>query len=350
MEYYDVLNLNKDCSDNDIKKSYYKLARENHPDKVDESKREEATKKFQKIGEAYEILSDPEKRKIYDTYGKEGLKEGIKEGNDIFSMFKNFGFNFNNMNNMNMNNFNNMNMNNMHNNKNRKNIDTTHILNISLKDVYTGCIKKLKVTRKILVKKESGEKVDIKNYESSWSKCLNCHGNGIIMEQRQIGPNMISQTQKNCDKCEGKGFILLNSFEISEITDVIEIDITKGIKSNTSITFKNQGNFSTGSLPGDLIVIVKSPDKENDFIRNNNDLIYKKTISLADALCGNSFKIKTLDDRHISIPITDVITPGDKRIIPKEGINGGNLIISFDIEFPTTLSQSKKDKLRKILS
>ena len=76
MEYYDILGLDKNATDKEIKKAYYKLARDNHPDKVSDENREEATKKFQEIGEAYEVLSDHEKRKIYDQFGKEGLEKG----------------------------------------------------------------------------------------------------------------------------------------------------------------------------------------------------------------------------------------------------------------------------------
>jgi len=338
-DYYKILGLEKNCNENDIKKAYYKLARENHPDKVEQSQREEATKKFQKIGEAYEVLSDPEKRNIYNMHGKEGLNGNNVQMNpfDIFSMF-NFG-NFNNFNNFN----------NSKTNMKRKNKETIFQLPISLKDVYLGLHKKLKVTKKIIVKKETKEKVNIKDYEKTWNKCEICKGEGIIIEMKKVGPSSFFQNQKHCTDCESKGYKISKEYEIIEVSEVIEIDIPKGVKNNHSLTFPNQGNCSAGTFPGDLIIIINCNDKENDFTRKNNDLIYEKKILLEDALCGTNFKLETLDNRILSLSFSEVIIPGDRKIIPNEGINKGNLIIIFEIIFPATISSNKKEKLRKLL-
>jgi DnaJ family protein A protein 2 len=353
MDYYTILGVGKEASESDIKKAYYKLARENHPDKVDEKEREEATQKFQKIGEAYEILSDPEKRKIYDMYGKEGLTN--TNGNpgqgfqDIFSQF--FGgssFNFGGFQNGFQNGFSGGAQN--QNQRERKTKETIFPLNISLKDVFTGLRKKLKVTKKIIINKNTKEKVEVKDYEKTWKNCSKCHGHGVTMERRQIGPNMFTQSQKPCDDCSAKGYILLENYILSEITEIIEVDIPKGIKNNTSIRYENQGNTSPGSFPGDLYIVIHTPEKEKGFLRDNNNLIYKKEISLEDALCGVSFKLTTLDERELTISFDDVITPNEKRVVSKEGLNGGNLIIEFQIDFPAKISKSNKEKLRKILS
>jgi DnaJ homolog subfamily A member 2 len=333
-DYYKILGLNKNCNENDIKKAYYRLARENHPDKASESQKEEATKKFQKIGEANEVLSDPEKRKIYDIHGKDGLNGNMPSMNpfDIFSMFKN---SFNSQN--------------FHQNSNfkRKNKPTIFPLNISLKDVYTGIYKKLKVTKKVIVKK--GTKNKIKDYEKTWEKCSICKGEGMINELKKINSNSYIQSQKPCNGCFGKCFTMLKDYEIIEISEILELNIPKGVPNEYNMTFSNQGNCLPGSLPGDLIVIIKSENKEKGFVRNGNNLMCEKKISLSDALCGVEFKITTLDERTIPISFSEVIIPGDKKTIPNEGINKGNLIIVFDIIFPTTIQSHKKGKLRKLL-
>lgn len=354
MEYYEILGLEKGASDSEIKKAYYKLARENHPDKVEADKREEATKKFQKIGEAYEVLSDPEKRKLYDQYGKEGLsgnEGGFGGGQNPFDMFSQmFGnnFNFGNFGSGNFGGFNG----NGGGNKNQKNRETVFPLNISLTDVYKGLEKKLKVTRKIIVKKAEGEmneKVDVKDYEKTWKRCDKCGGNGAVMEARQVGPSMFTQTQRSCAHCSGKGFILLPEYELEETTEIIHVILEKGVSSGKQVLFSNLGNASPGYLPGDLIVVVQTADREKGFIRDGNNLVYHKKIKLVNALCNTNFSIQTLDDRNIKIAYKEVITPNEKRIVPKEGINSGNLIIVFEIEFPAKIEEKNKDKLRNLL-
>ncbi len=338
MDYYEILGLKKDATENQVKKAYYKLAREYHPDKVESDKREEATKKFQEIGEAYEILSDSEKRNIYDQFGKEGLTQG---GNpdvnpyDIFSqMFgQNFGFNMNQ---------------NMNRNVKRKNKETVFPLNISLTNVYKGLTKKLKVSRKVVIDKTTNEKIDIKDYETTWKKCDTCRGNGAIMKQMQIGPGMFTQTQSACDSCKGKGHMFLPNFGLLDISEIIQVDIPKGVENGKQILFENLGNASAGFLPGDLWIIIQTSGEEKGYIRKNNNLIYHKKIKLNEALCGTSFILKSLDDRDIKISYSDVITPGEKRIVKNEGIDG-DLIIIFEIIFPKNISKENKNKLKKIL-
>jgi len=340
MDYYQILGLDKNASESQIKKAYYKLAREHHPDKVEGDKREAATKKFQEIGEAYEVLSDVEKRKIYDQFGKEGLEGGGVNPNanpyDIFSqMFGgNFGFSMNNMNR------------NPH--TKRKNKETVFPLNISLKNVYTGLTKKLKVSRKIIINKTTGEKIDIKDYETSWKKCEICQGHGAVMKTVQMGPGMFTQTQSNCETCKGKGYKFLPNYELSEISEIIHVDIPKGAENGKQILFSNLGNASPGYLPGDLIIVLQVANEEKGFIRQGKNLFYHKKIKLSEALCGTHFTIKSLDDRDIKISYTDVITPGEKRIVKNEGIDG-DLIIIFEILFPKNISKENKNKLKKIL-
>ena len=138
MEYYDELGLNKNATEDDIKKAYRKLAMIYHPDKASEDNKDEYTKRFQKISEAYEVLSDNEKRKIYDNFGKEGLKphaQAQAQAPDIFNgIFKNFFQQPSPQAPM-----------------TRKNGDTIFRMDLSLKEVYCGATRKIKVARQIIV-------------------------------------------------------------------------------------------------------------------------------------------------------------------------------------------------------
>ncbi len=333
MDFYEILGLKKGASESDIKKAYYKLTRENHPDKVEADKRDEATKNFQKIGEAYEVLSDAEKRGIYDQFGKDGLQQN--GGGNPFDMFsqmfgQNFGFTQQRTQTA----------------RNKKNKATIFPLNITLRDVYKGIEKKLKVTRKVIMR--DGVKIDVKDYESTWKMCDKCKGGGVINEMRQMNANMFTQVQKTCETCSGKGFDLLPGYEITDVSEIITVICEKGVVNGNQILFSNLGNALPGYLPGDLIVVIQYPNEENGFIKEEGrNLIYKKEIKLVDALCGVSFTLETLDGRTISIKHDEVITPGEKKIIYKEGIVGGNLIIVFDVIFPEKVKN--REKLRKFL-
>ena len=339
MEYYDIMGLKKDASDAEIKKAYKKLALQNHPDKVPAEQREAATKKFQEITEAYNVLSDPAKRENYDQYGKEGLQQDMNfNPQDIFSQFFGGGFSFGQRGG------------NMRDVRDRKNKETVFPLNISLADVYKGMEKKLKVTRKVIFKK-GGERVDVKDYEKTWKKCDVCKGNGVVLQMSHIAPGMMTQTQRDCNKCVGKGYMLLGEYSLEEISEIIHVVVDKGVQNGKQILFPNLGNACSGFLPGDLIVILQCEDQGEGFrrVKGGNDLIYEKKISLADALCGVNFDIKTLDGRNLKVAYSDVITPFEKRVVKGEGILNSNLILIFEIEFPTSIKGEHKAKLRKML-
>jgi DnaJ family protein A protein 2 len=359
-DYYEILGVSKDATESQIKKAYYKLARENHPDKLSEAEREEGTKKFQQIGEAYEVLSDANKRAIYDASGKEGLKGGVGANTDPFEMFSSmFGQDFNPFSsgfssgfNSQFGNFNFRNAQNSYNDQIVKNKETVFPLKVSLKEAFTGRKRKLKVTRKAIV--NSKKEVVENHLEKTWTKCITCKGQGIVHEIRQMG-NMISQMQRECSSCHGKRFSLLPEFEISEITIIIEVNIPKGVTNNSAIKFENAGNVLPGTYPGDLIVVLNVENMENNFKRSGKNLIYEKKILLSEALCGSSFQLRHLDDRILYISFTSAI-PGETKIIPGEGLkeesgNSGDLVIIFEIVFPSAsnLNKEKRKQLKKLL-
>lgn len=344
-DYYKILGVKKNATEDDIRKEYYKLARLYHPDKAPSDKKEEYTKKFQQIGEAYEVLSDKDKRNTYDSIGKEGLNGNSKM--DPFDIFKDI---FGDMNNSNpfMRNANPF----MNNSKKKvsKNKETVFPITVSLKDVFTGSKKKLKISKKVIILKETDEVIG-DHFESTWRQCYKCSGKGFVLDIRQMG-NMMTQTQRPCLDCSGYGFELKEDFKLIDYSEILEIDIPKGAKNGFRHIVKDAGDCLPGSLPGDIIVIFQVKESYENFSRsdgNSNDLIYKKDILLSEALSGFSFTIETMDNRLLLITSSNIIRPGDTRVIKGEGLNGGGLIVQFKVIFPDSLTNSKKKELLKIL-
>ncbi|VWU48236.1 protein SIS1 [Hepatocystis sp. ex Piliocolobus tephrosceles] len=322
-DYYSILGVSKDCTTNDLKKAYRKLAMLWHPDKhKDVKSKKEAEEKFKNIAEAYDVLSDEEKRKIYDAYGEEGLKGTAPTGANtyvysgvdpselfsrIFGSDNHFSFTstfdddfspfstFVNMTsrkarptantNVNSNNYN-------------KSAAYEVPLALTLEELYSGCKKKLKITRKRFM--------GTKNYEDD---------------------------------------------------NFVTIDVKAGWKDGTKITFYGEGDqTSPMAQPGDLVFKVKTKAHDR-FVRDANHLIYKCPVPLDKALTGFQFIVKSLDNRDITVRVDDIVSPKFRKIIVNEGMPSskhpnvkGDLIIEFDIIFPKNLTSEKKRILRETLA
>mmetsp|Transcript_48775 Transcript_48775/g.59028 ORF Transcript_48775/g.59028 Transcript_48775/m.59028 type:complete len:413 (+) Transcript_48775:124-1362(+) len=271
---YETLGVSKDAEEKEIRKAYRKLASKHHPDKGGDQE------KFKEISAAYEILSDKEKRERYDKYGLEGVAEEGNPGhgvNDLFSMF--FGGQQGRRGTS---------------GGRRKGPSVNHPLKVSLEDLYNGKTVKLAVNRKVIV--------------GSPEDCRKCRGQGVVMEMRQIGPGMISQTQRTCNDCNGQGY----KAETKQERKVLEVHIDKGMRNNQKITFREMGDEVPNMDPGDINFIVQ--EKEHSlFKRKGADLLIVKTLSLNQALCGFKFMITHLDGRKIVI----MTKPGE--VIKAEG-------------------------------
>jgi DnaJ homolog subfamily A member 2 len=250
---YETLEIDKDASASEIKKAYRKLAVKHHPDKGGDEH------KFKEISAAYEILSDAEKRQAYDKYGLEGINDegAASRGEDLFSMF--FGGQRRSRGGGG--------------GGTRKGPSVQHPIKVSLEDLYNGKTVKLAISRKVLV----GEA----------STCAKCHGQGVMMEIRQIGPGMITQMQRTCSVCKGVGHIAETKTE----RQILEVHVQKGAVDNEKITFRNMGDETPG-VPeaGDVHFIVQQKDHAL-FKRKNADLLVTKEISLNQALTGMTVSI-----------------------------------------------------------
>jgi DnaJ family protein A protein 2 len=257
---YETLEVQKGADEKEIRKAYRRLSRVHHPDKGGDEH------KFKEIAAAYEILSDPEKRKLYDQYGLSGVEDGAPSagGEDLFSMFFGGGGRRSRPSGP------------------RKGPSLKHPLNVSLDDVYNGKRVKLAVNRKIIV----GEV----------RTCSSCGGNGVKMEVRQLGPGMIQQMQRTCSECKGQG----NIAETKSERKILEVHVDRGAKDGQKIQFAGMGDEIPGMEAGDINFIIKIKDHPV-FKRQGSDLLVQKELSLNQALCGFAVSIYfNLKHRHFS--------------------------------------------------
>lgn len=320
--YYDILQVPKGASEEQIKRAYRKLALKYHPDKNQGN--EEANKKFAEINNAYEVLSDSEKRNIYDKYGEEGLKQFAANGGrgggggmniqDIFSQF--FGGGGGPM---------------EEEEKIVKGDDVIVELEATLEDLYMGGSVKFWREKNVL-KPASGKR-----------KC-NCRNE---VYHRQIGPGMFQQiTEQVCDECPNAKYEREGSF--------YTVDIEKGMQDGQEVVFYEDGEPEIDGEPGDLKFRIHTAAHDR-FTREGNDLRTTVTVTLVQALVGFEKTIKHLDDHLIDISSKGITKPKEVRKFKGEGMplhysnKKGDLYVNFEVLFPTSLTDDRKQKLKDIL-
>lgn len=347
VDYYKILQVDRNAKDDDLKKAYRKLAMKWHPDKNPTNKKE-AEAKFKQISEAYDVLSDPQKRAVYDQYGEEGLKGQVpppdaagfggggggttffstgdgptafrfnpRNADDIFaeffgssspfgvrgggggmrgsSMFSSglFGDDFSRFGGGGGGSEGGSFSQGM-----RKAAPIENYLPCSLEELYKGTTKKMKISREI---------ADV-------------------------------------------------SGKTMTVEEIITIDIKPGWKKGTKITFPEKGNEQPNVVAADLVFIIDEKP-HSLFTRDGNDLVVTQKISLAEALTGYTVHLTTLDGRSLTIPINNVIHPTYEEVVPREGMptpkdptKRGNLRIKFSIKFPTRLTAEQKAGIKKLLA
>mmetsp|Transcript_9721 Transcript_9721/g.11074 ORF Transcript_9721/g.11074 Transcript_9721/m.11074 type:complete len:311 (-) Transcript_9721:217-1149(-) len=296
-DYYGLLGVSRNASDEELKKAYRKLAMKYHPDKNQGENKEQAEAMFKQIGEAYAVLSDAERRKTYDRFGEEGLKQGAAgssqfgiDPRELFAQFfgsarndsfPGFRFNF------------------------EPGFSSSRSfsysvqprlirfdLNCTLEELYNGTTKKMKINRENI---------------------------------RATRPNE---------------------------TNLI-IEIKPGYKANTRITFPGEGNeLRNGGFQDIMFIIRERPHPR--FIREGSNLRYRHQVSLGQALTGFDVDIQFLDGKVLTVRVDDVVHPNYTKIVKGKGMPSskrpghfGDLYIQFDISFPSHLEEDQKKSLRK---
>ncbi|KNE62738.1 hypothetical protein AMAG_07924 [Allomyces macrogynus ATCC 38327] len=348
---YDILGASPEATDSQLKKCYHKLALSLHPDK---NPSPEAAEKFKEVTRAYEILSDSQKRQIYDQYGEQGLEGGMGgmggmggSPADLFEQIFGFGGGGARQ---------------RHDHGPKKGKDMAHVLKVSLEDLYNGKTTKLALNKQVLCAPCNGKGT---TKEGAEIVCATCRGQGVRVQIRQIGP-MIQQFQSACSDCDGKGKSIApkdrckncNGKKVTNERKVLEVHIEKGMRDGTKITFRGESDQFPGMLPGDVVIILE--EKPHDkFKRDGTQLYIEQTVDLLTALAGGQFAIKHLDGRHLLVQVIqgEILTPGIVKIVPGEGFptqrhhEFGDLHIKFNIDFPTAadLDPSKLALLEQAL-
>ena len=344
--YYDLLSVSPTASAEEIKKAYRKLAMKYHPDKNPGNK--EAENKFKEISEAYAVLSDPDKRRKYDQYGKNGI-----DAPDLSSFFNNFDFSSFGFGNPFMNHsF-------FRNSGPRKGQTSLIILNLTLYELFKGTLIKRKITHSIICSKCKGN--GTKSGKSI--VCSNCHGTGVEeIAQRQGHAVFISQ--RPCSMCHGNGQGKVDESDkcpnchgsrLLDESKIIEIKIEPRTMPGKQMIFKDLGNAeitnSRITLPGDVVfeIKLKQPeDSKNSKIDSfkllsSGDLLLDKTITLQQALCNYITSIKYFD-KIINVKYCETIQPNDYLKLSNYGfLEGKSLYIHFDVVLPTRKEFNLKD-------
>lgn len=317
--FYEILGVQKDATEEQIKKAYRTKAMSSHPDRGGNEE------EFKKLGRAYEVLSDINKRRVYDRHGEKGVEE-MDHGHhadptELFNMF-------------------------FKRTQQNSQLDVAAGIAVTLKDLYNGCNREEKVTRNRKCKKCKGQGFSKKSNIDY--KCVSCNGVGQKMGMRQLGP-IVQAVRMLCDKCEGRGHTApndilcktCNSTGIEEVTDTFEVIIVPGMINNQHIQVDKEGHGDKDGNVGDLIFVIQEKPHE-EFKRLGNNLLYTKTISLGDALCGTEFVINFVNDKPLLVKSKIVVNPLHTYKLVGWGMpvfetdnEKGDLIIDFEVTFPT---------------
>ena len=338
-DYYEVLGISKSASEAEIKKAYRKLALQHHPDKnPDDAKAEE---KFKEAAEAYEILSDANKKARYDQFGHAGMNGGGGFGgggmnmDDIFSQFGDvFGGGFGGGRGR---------------SGGQRTIKGSNLrvkMKLTLEEIAEGVKKKIKVNKLV-------------NAEGVTSKtCTTCNGQGRVtrMTQTFLG-NM--QTQTTCPTCQGAGKMIdykpadADANGLKRQEEVIEIDIPAGVEEGMQLSVTGKGNAGPfNGIPGDLIVVIE--EIAHDTLRREGDNIhYDAYINFADAVLGESIEIPTISGKA-KIKVEPGTQSGKmlrlkgKGLPQLQGYGTGDLFVHINIWTPTRVSKEEKELLEKL--
>jgi len=340
VDYYQLLGVSRSATEQQISRAYKQEARKWHPDKFPKDEKAKAQERFQQISAAYEVLMDEEKRRVYDQYGEDGLKQQQQGGQRGFDPF---GDLFGNM------------FGGQRQQQGQRDTprgpDLVIELDVSLKDLYVG--RELIITHKKQILCPHCRGTGAKNPDDVQT-CPVCKGSGVNIVTQRLGPGFVTQTQTTCDKCGGKGRIVkgvcphCNGHKIATAIETLTVVVERGMANGADIVFEQEGNQGPDMTPGNIVFKLNTLPHPR-FIRNGDDINYSMNITLLEALIGFKRGIKHLDGHLVTIQRSSVTKPGFTMLIKGEGMpthqfpsQRGDLYITFTVKFPERITEEQR--------
>ena len=358
-DYYEVLEVSKSASIDEIKKAYRKLAIKYHPDRNPGDAEAEA--KFKEAAEAYDVLHDPQKRQQYDQFGFDAPSGGFGGGSpfggaggfsmdDIFSMFGDvfgghgggfggFGGGGQQA-------------------PKYRGSDLRLKVRLSLQEVATGVTKKFKVRKDVTCEHCHGTGAE---GGSGTETCPNCHGSGVEIRTQQSMFGMI-QTQTACHVCGGEGTIIKNKCThcqgegVVKGEEVVEINIPAGVAEGMVVNVPGKGNAGKhNGVTGNIQVYIE--EEPNDtFVRDGQNVIYNLLLDFPTAVLGGQVEIPTIDGSNVKIKIEPGTQPGKTLRLRGKGLPAvqgygtgiGDLVVHISIYVPKELTKSEKEAIEEL--
>ncbi|MBN2521186.1 MAG: molecular chaperone DnaJ [Bacteroidales bacterium] len=352
-DYYEILEIQKNASTEEIKKAYRKQALKYHPDKNPGDK--DAEEKFKEAAEAYEVLSNPEKRSRYDRYGHAGVGSaggGFGGGmtiEDIFESFGDifgghfgdaFGFGFGS-------------------GRRSKRVNKGSNLRVKVKltlqEIAKGVEKKLKVNKYVQCNACNGTGAAD---SSSHSTCHTCNGSGHVT---RISNTFLGQMQSTsiCPTCGGEGKIITKKCNVCygegivKDNEVVKINIPAGVAEGMQLSVSGKGNAARrGGINGDLLILIEE-EKHPELIRDGNDLLYNLYLSIPQAALGDQIEIPTVEGK-VKIKIEPGTQPGNilrlrgKGLPEVNGYGRGDLLVTTNVWIPKKLTKEEMNLIQKL--
>ncbi len=362
-DYYEVLGVGKTASDDEIKKAYRKAALKYHPDRNPNDK--EAEEKFKEAAEAYDVLSNGDKKARYDQFGHAGMSGAAGAGggggfsaggfsmDDIFSQFGDifgghFGGGFGG--------FSGFGGGRQQQGKRvNRGTDLRITVTLTLKEIAEGVTKKLKINKFVACDTCGGKGGKDKN---SYSTCPTCKGSGYVTRVTNTFFGQ-AQTTSPCPTCGGEGEVITNPCPkckgegILKAEEVIELRIPAGVGEGMQLSVSGKGNAARhGGVPGDLLVVIHE-QLHPELIRDGVDLIYNTRITATTALLGGSIEVPTIDSKA-KVAVAAGALAGNVLRLKGKGVpevNGrgkGDILVVVDIDIPKSLSAQEKKMLTEL--
>ncbi len=357
-DYYEVLGVDRNADEKAIKSAYRKKAIQYHPDKNPGDK--EAEEKFKEAAEAYDVLSNPDKRAKYDQFGHDMGPQGFPGGaggfhaggfsmEDIFSQFGDiFGGAFGNMGGFES-------AGGRTRRRQRRGTDLRIKIKMTLAEIATGVTKTLKIPT--LVPDPNCHGTGAKD-GTAFHTCPTCNGSGTVIRQQQTMFG-ISQSAVECPQCHGEGKIITEKCThchgegIVRKEETVSFSIPAGVQDGQTLTMRGKGNAAPhGGANGDLLIVIEEV-KHPELIRDGNDIVYNLMLDLPTAALGGSVEVPTISGRaRLKIPAGTqpgkVLRLRGKGLPSTDGYGTGDELVNVMVYIPENIGQQEKDAIESL--